>query len=272
MHPTVTFGTVTPDLWQPAHLTFAATRIYLAPVSQHAKAKPPLPSRRLRRRRFSPCCVGPVALQELRKATGWQAHSVRGFLSGVVKKMDLRVDSTRREDGECSYGMAGRLVPQDHAQCFPQGPACGVTPACAWSWAHCHHCRASSTFLRETFSETGPYRYAILDHDSKFDGDVIAFLTATGLQATRTSIQAPWQNGIAQRWVGSCRREILDHVRVLNERHLRRLVQDYVNYHHQDRTHDSQQGHAEPAARRKPTFAGRESDLQYADRRSSPSV
>jgi hypothetical protein len=51
--------------------------------------------------------------------------------------------------------------------------------------------------------------------------------------------EVDWQNGIAERWVGSCRREILDHVIVLNEKHLRRLVQDYVNYHHQDRTHDS---------------------------------
>jgi len=93
--------------------------------------------------------------------------------------------------------------------------------------------------LREAFPETGPYRYAILDHDSKFDSDVIAFLTATGMKAKHTSIQAPWQNGIAERWVGSCRREIIDHVIVLNERHLRRLVQEYVTYHHQDRTHDS---------------------------------
>jgi len=56
--------------------------------------------------------------------------------------------------------------------------------------------------LRETFPETGPYRYAILDHDSKFDGDVIAFLMATGLKAKRTSIHAPWQNGIAERMGG----------------------------------------------------------------------
>ncbi len=191
MHPTVTFGTVTPDLWQPAHLTFAATRIYLAPVSQHAKAKPPLPSRRLRRRRFSPCCVG-----QWRNAPGTtESHRLASpFGAGLSQRRCQKDGPARRfhpaRRRGASYGMAARLVPQDHAQCFPQGPACGVTPACAWSWAHCHHCRASSTFLRETFSETGPYRYAILDHDSKFDGDVIAFLTATGLQATRTSIQA----------------------------------------------------------------------------------
>ena len=40
-------------------------------------------------------------------------------------------------------------------------------------------------------------------------------------------------------WVGSCRREILDHVIVLNEQHLRRLIRDYVNYYDQDRIHDS---------------------------------
>jgi len=39
--------------------------------------------------------------------------------------------------------------------------------------------------------------------------------------------------------VGSCRREILDHVIALNEQHLRRLIHDYVNYHHDDRIHDS---------------------------------
>src|SRR5918995_2225826 len=93
--------------------------------------------------------------------------------------------------------------------------------------------------LREAFSEAGAYRYVILDHDSKFNADVITFLKATGLKPKRTSVQAPWQNGIAERWVGSCRREILDHVIALNEPHLRRLIRDYVNYHHEDRIHDS---------------------------------
>ena len=93
--------------------------------------------------------------------------------------------------------------------------------------------------LREAFAEAGPYRHVIFDRDSKFDADVIAFLEATGLKPKRTSIRAPWQNGIAERWVGSCRREILDHVIARDERHLRRLVGDYVKYHHDDRIHDS---------------------------------
>ena len=44
---------------------------------------------------------------------------------------------------------------------------------------------------------------------------------------------------MAERWIGSCRREILDHVIALNEEHLRRLILDYIDYHQEDRTHDS---------------------------------
>jgi putative transposase len=51
--------------------------------------------------------------------------------------------------------------------------------------------------LREAFPEAGPYRYVILDRDSKFDADVIAFLRATGLKPKRTSIQSPWQKDYA---------------------------------------------------------------------------
>jgi len=93
--------------------------------------------------------------------------------------------------------------------------------------------------LRETFAEAAPYRYAILDHDSIFNSDVIGFLAPTGLKAKRTSIHAPWQNGTAERWIGSCRREILDHIIPLNEAHLRRIIRDYASYHQEDRVHDS---------------------------------
>jgi transposase InsO family protein len=93
--------------------------------------------------------------------------------------------------------------------------------------------------LREAFAEVTPYRYVVLDRDAIFDAEVIGFLKAAGLQPKRTSVQAPWQNGTAERWIGSCRREILDHVIALKEQHLRRVIGDYVRYHHQDRIHDS---------------------------------
>ena len=106
-----------------------------------------------------------------------------------------------------------------------------TTPHPAAEWVVQH--------LREAFPDVGPYRYAILDHDSIFAGEVIGFLEATGLKVKQTSVQAPWQNGTAERWIRSCRHEILDHVIALNEEHLRRLVRDYIRYYEEDRVHDS---------------------------------
>ncbi len=45
----------------------------------------------------------------------------------------------------------------------------------------------------------------------------------------------PWQNSVAERWIGSCRRELLEHVVVLGERHLVRLMRSYISYYHEDR-------------------------------------
>ncbi len=93
--------------------------------------------------------------------------------------------------------------------------------------------------LREAFPDAGPYQYVIFDQDAKFNGDVVDFLKDAGLKPKRTSIRSPWQNGIAERWVGGCRRELLDHVIPLNEKHLRRLLREYVDYFEHDRIHDS---------------------------------
>jgi len=80
---------------------------------------------------------------------------------------------------------------------------------------------------------------SLVDRNRKFDAEVMSFLKATGLKPKRTSVQAPWQNGLAERWIESCRREILDHVIALNEEHSRRILRDYVTYHQEDRLHDS---------------------------------
>jgi putative transposase len=93
--------------------------------------------------------------------------------------------------------------------------------------------------LREAFPKAGPHRYVIIDHDAIFSDGVVALLKATGLAPKRTSVQAPTQNGIAERWVGSCRREMLDPVIPINEKYLRRLVGECVAYFHEDRIHDS---------------------------------
>jgi putative transposase len=79
--------------------------------------------------------------------------------------------------------------------------------------------------------------YVLFDRDAKFGSEVFAFLKASGIKAIRTSVRSPWQNGIAERWVGSARRDVLDHVIPMNEQHLRRLGREYLAYYHRDRTH-----------------------------------
>jgi len=91
--------------------------------------------------------------------------------------------------------------------------------------------------LRETFPFEASNKYLIFDRDKKFSLEVIAAVRSMGSRPKRTGFRSPWQNGVAERWVESCRRDLLDHVIVLNERHLRRLLSDYVRYYHEDRTH-----------------------------------
>ena len=93
--------------------------------------------------------------------------------------------------------------------------------------------------LRETFLDSCPYRYVILDRDSKFGDDVADFLRSAGVKPIRISPACPWQNGVAERWIESCRRELLNHVIVVIDSHLRRLTRDYVSYYHADRIHDT---------------------------------
>jgi transposase InsO family protein len=93
--------------------------------------------------------------------------------------------------------------------------------------------------LREAFPEPCPYRYVIFDRDAKFGKDVIEYFHSSGIKPKQISYRSPWQNGIAERWVRSRRRELPDLVIALNESHLRRLIREYIQYYHSDRTHDS---------------------------------
>jgi hypothetical protein len=58
-----------------------------------------------------------------------------------------------------------------------------------------------------------------------------------GIKQLKSAPRSPWQNGYAERWVGTLRRELLDHVIVLGERHLLHLVRKHVAYYNDDRPH-----------------------------------
>ena len=62
-------------------------------------------------------------------------------------------------------------------------------------------------------------------------------MTAMGIMEIPTAPRSPWQNGYVERMIGSIRRECLDHIIALDERHLRRILKSYFAYYNQARTH-----------------------------------
>jgi transposase InsO family protein len=91
--------------------------------------------------------------------------------------------------------------------------------------------------LREAWASEQPHGFVIFARDSKFSTNIVAAVEESGSRSIRTAFRSPWQNGVAERWIGSVRRDLLDHVIVLNQQHLKRLLKEYVHYYHEDRTH-----------------------------------
>ncbi|MGA7453089.1 MAG: integrase core domain-containing protein, partial [Rhodoplanes sp.] len=79
-------------------------------------------------------------------------------------------------------------------------------------------------------------RYLIRDRD-RADGEVFVRRVAPWASASDPQPQSPWQNGYAERLIGSIRRECIDHVIVFGECHLRHLLRSYLNYYNETRTH-----------------------------------
>src|ERR1700737_4946331 len=91
--------------------------------------------------------------------------------------------------------------------------------------------------LREAFPFGSAPRFVIFDRDAKYGLEVPAAVRTLSVSPVRTSFETPWQNGVAERWVGSCRRDLLDHIIAVDERHLKRRLSEYIRYYHEDRMH-----------------------------------
>ena len=106
--------------------------------------------------------------------------------------------------------------------------------------------------LRETFPGEASTRFLIHDNDTRptqsqalgklrlpaiFSDHVTEAINQLGMEPKRTAYRSPWQNGTAEPWVGTVRRELLDHVIVIDESHLRRLLREYVDCYNGERVH-----------------------------------
>lgn len=94
--------------------------------------------------------------------------------------------------------------------------------------------------LRETFAFDETTKYVLRDNDKIFSDDLKLHIKRFGLKDTPTATRSPWQNPIAERVIGTLRRECLDHMIILNERHLHSVLDEYINeYYNVSRTHMS---------------------------------
>jgi transposase InsO family protein len=91
--------------------------------------------------------------------------------------------------------------------------------------------------ITEAFPWDEAPRHLIRDRDRIYGSVVTRRLRAMGIRPTAPA--SPWQNGFAERLIGSIRRECVDHIIVLGEMHLRRVLKSYADYYNSVRTHRS---------------------------------
>ncbi len=102
-------------------------------------------------------------------------------------------------------------------------------PTAAWT---------GQQIVNACFAQPAP-TYLIRDRDSIYGAEFSRRTGSLGIREIRTPVRAPKANAVAERFVGTTRRECLDHVFVLNERHLQRIVDEFVAYYNHHRPHQS---------------------------------
>src|SRR5260370_10485440 len=78
--------------------------------------------------------------------------------------------------------------------------------------------------LREAWAYQQPHRFLLLDRDAKFAAEVLSAVRDMGSQPTRTAFRSPWQNGVAGRWEGRCRPDVVDPGGIVNAALHKRLI------------------------------------------------
>ena len=134
-------------------------------------------------------------------------NHVRQLVSVDLRRPDVHISSAVR------IRRAGPPTPD---------PPCNVTghPTAAWT-AH----------LRNAFPwDTAP-GFLLRDRDGTYGEEFRACLDAMGIDEVLTAPRSPWQNPYVERLIGSMRRECVDHVIVLNERALQRILRSYIDYY-----------------------------------------
>jgi transposase len=111
----------------------------------------------------------------------------------------------------------------------------GVTPHPTGEWT----VQQARNLIMDLGEQTHRVKFMIRDRGSNFTAAFDAVLADAGIRTVPCNVRTPRMNAIAERWIGGCRRELLDRTLAWNQAHLRRILREYETHHNQHRPHRS---------------------------------
>jgi transposase InsO family protein len=109
----------------------------------------------------------------------------------------------------------------------------GVTANPSGAWV----AQQARNLLMDLGDRTATFKFLIRDRDSKFTDAFDTVLASEGIRILRTPVRAPRANAIAERWIGTVRRELLDRMLIVNRRHLEHVLAEYTTHFNNHRPH-----------------------------------
>jgi putative transposase len=126
----------------------------------------------------------------------------------------------------------------------------GITAHPTWAWV----AQQARNLLMDLDDRANQFRFLIRDRDSKFTAAFDAVFTAADIRIIRSPIRAPRANAIAERFIGTLRRECLDHILITGPRHLDAVLREFTQHYNAHRPHRSL--HQRPPTRATHPLAG----------------
>jgi putative transposase len=113
----------------------------------------------------------------------------------------------------------------------------GVTAHPTGSWT----AQQARNLLMDLDERAGHFKFLVRDRDSKFTAAFDEVLAGNGMRIIKTPVRSPRANSFAERYVGTLRRECLDHLLIYGEQHLRRTLTEYARHYNEHRPHQSRE-------------------------------